>query len=155
MKPNLSLKLLLLSVIISVIHHIDHVLRIDHSGWPFLPRVTPFTFSLLAYPIFLLIFLAQAKPWYRVAGTAVLFLFATLAHIFFEPMRDKFHTWAYRSNLPGHVGEQNMLGFNSEFLGVCSIVIAVLLSLALLATLLSFIADVSRGSDNKEAPPVR
>jgi len=32
---------------------LDHVLRVDHSGWPFRPGVTPFTFSLIVYPVVL------------------------------------------------------------------------------------------------------
>ncbi|MBC8110228.1 MAG: hypothetical protein H7Y04_04130 [Verrucomicrobia bacterium] len=146
MKLNQSARLLLLSLIVSVIHHTDHVLRIDHSGWPFLPQITSFTYSLLVYPIFLFIFLA--KPWYQVFGTAFLFLFATIAHIFFEPMGDKFHTWAYGSNLSGHIGEENMLRQNSVFLGVCSIVLAMFLSLVLFATLLSFIKEARRAKTN-------
>ena len=30
-------------------HHVDHVVRGNHSGWPFEQEVTPFTFSLLIY----------------------------------------------------------------------------------------------------------
>lgn len=41
--------LLLLAIVLAVIHHADHVLRVDHSGWPFRAMVTPFTFSLIAY----------------------------------------------------------------------------------------------------------
>ncbi|MBC7892599.1 MAG: hypothetical protein H7Y12_10325 [Sphingobacteriaceae bacterium] len=144
MKLNWSEKLLLLAVILSVIHHLDHVLRVDHSGWPFLPRVTPFTFSLMAYPIFISLFLAHSKPWFRVMGTALLFLFATLAHVFFEPFRDKFHTWTYGSNLPGHIGEQNLLGIQSPILGVVSIGLALLLSLSLFGALLSFFRDARK-----------
>lgn len=153
MKHNLSMKLFGLVVVLSVLHHVDHVLRVDHSGWPFLPRVSPFTYSLLAYPILLSIFLARSNSWYRVMGTAVLFLSATLAHIFFEPMQDKFHTWTYGSNLPRHVGEQNLLGYNATWLGVCSVVLAVLLSLTLFLTMLSFIRDAGRGINNLQTKP--
>ena len=44
-------------VALAVLHHLDHVLRADNSGWPFTPDVTPFTISLLVYPIFVLDFL--------------------------------------------------------------------------------------------------
>jgi hypothetical protein len=141
MKITKSEKWLFFTIILSLLHHIDHILRIDHSGWPLLPRVSPFTYSILVYPIFLIIALSRKKPWYRVIGTFVLFLFATIAHIFFEPMKDKFHTWAYGSNLKYHIGEQNMLGYNSKLLGVCSIALAILLSLSLLVTVVLFIKD--------------
>ncbi|HEX2742046.1 MAG TPA: hypothetical protein VHM69_16515, partial [Rubrobacter sp.] len=35
------------ATIFSVLHHTDHVIRGNHSGWPFQAEVTPFTFSLL------------------------------------------------------------------------------------------------------------
>ena len=34
-------------------HHVDHVVRGNHSGWPFEQEVTPFTFSLLIYALLL------------------------------------------------------------------------------------------------------
>jgi hypothetical protein len=43
--------LLSIAIMLGLLHHIDHVLRFDHSGWPFRTQVTPFTFSLLAYPL--------------------------------------------------------------------------------------------------------
>ena len=152
MKLTSSEKWLFFTFILSLLHHIDHILRIDHSGFPFLSRVSPFTYSLFVYPIFLVIALFRKQPWYRVIGTLMLFLFATIAHIFFEPMKDKFHTWAYGSNLKYHIGEQNMLGYNSKFLGVCSIVLAILLSLSLLLTLVLFIKEARRNSLQVDQP---
>ena len=35
------------------LHHVDHVVRGNHSGWPFVEEVTPFTFSLLIYALLL------------------------------------------------------------------------------------------------------
>ncbi len=37
----------------SLLHHADHVIRGNHSGWPFQAEVTPFTFSLLIYALIL------------------------------------------------------------------------------------------------------
>ena len=141
MKLTTSEKLLFYTFVLSLLHHIDHILRIDHSGFPFLSRISPFTYSLFVYPIFLIIASSRMQTWYRVIGTLILFLFATISHIFFEPMKDKFHTWAYGSNLKYHIGEQNMLGYNSKFLGLCSIVLAIILSFSLLVTLILFIKD--------------
>ena len=39
--------------IFGLFHHIDHVVRGNHSGWPFEETVTPFTFSLLIYALLL------------------------------------------------------------------------------------------------------
>lgn len=32
-------------------HHVDHVLRGNHVGWPLIAEVTPFTYSLGFYPV--------------------------------------------------------------------------------------------------------
>jgi hypothetical protein len=39
--------------VFGVLHHVDHVVRGNHSGWPFEEAVTPFTFSLLIYALLL------------------------------------------------------------------------------------------------------
>ena len=36
-----------------IMHHVDHVIRGNHSGWPFEQAITPFTFSLLIYALLL------------------------------------------------------------------------------------------------------
>jgi hypothetical protein len=41
------------AMVFSVLHHVDHVVRGNHSGWPFQAEVTPFTFSLLIYALIL------------------------------------------------------------------------------------------------------
>jgi hypothetical protein len=35
------------------LHHVDHIVRGNHSGWPFQEQITPFTFSLLVYALLL------------------------------------------------------------------------------------------------------
>jgi hypothetical protein len=141
MRFSLSEKLLLVAAALSVTHHVDHVLRADHSGWPFRHEVTPFTFSLLVYPLFLSVLLLKGRHLYRITGTALLFLFATLSHTFLETPQDQYRTWAHGSSFAGHVGEHNLLGQDSWVLGVCAVVVTVLLSLMLLAALLAFIRD--------------
>jgi hypothetical protein len=39
--------------VFAILHHVDHVIRGNHSGWPFQEAVTPFTFSLLIYVLLL------------------------------------------------------------------------------------------------------
>ena len=141
MKLSRGEEVLLLAASLALVHHVDHVLRVDHSGWPFLPEVTPFTFSLIIYPVFLSVFLTRSRPWYRVAGTALLFAFSVFAHAFLETPRDQYHTWAYGSDFPGRVGQHNLLGQDSKFLGVCAVIVTVLLSLTLLAALLAFVRE--------------
>ena len=49
-------RLLVLGALVTAfgfLHHVDHVVRGNHSGWPFREEVTPFTFSLLIYALLL------------------------------------------------------------------------------------------------------
>ena len=39
--------------VFGLLHHLDHIIRGNHSGWPFQETVTPFTFSLLIYALIL------------------------------------------------------------------------------------------------------
>ncbi|WP_254864196.1 hypothetical protein [Halovivax gelatinilyticus] len=32
-------------------HHVDHVIRGNHVGWPITPEITPFTYTLAIYPL--------------------------------------------------------------------------------------------------------
>jgi hypothetical protein len=41
------------TTLFAIMHHTDHVVRGNHSGWPFEDAVTPFTFSLLIYALLL------------------------------------------------------------------------------------------------------
>ena len=41
------------TTIFGILHHVDHVVRGNHSGWPFEEVVTPFTFNLLIYALLL------------------------------------------------------------------------------------------------------
>lgn len=48
--PRLYL-LITVPTVLGIIHHIDHVIRGNHVGWPVAPAVNAFTYSLLIYPI--------------------------------------------------------------------------------------------------------
>ncbi len=127
-------KLLLVTTGIGLLHHLDHVLRVDHSGWPFLSRFTPFTYSLLVYPVILVVLLARGKPWLRVALAVPLFLFPTLSHIVLETPMHQYETWA-------HCPDVNMLDMSSPVVGFIAAAISVLLSLFALAVLLAFVRE--------------
>jgi pilus assembly protein TadC len=43
-------RLIYLAVALSLVHHVDHVLR-GVTGWPLTGEVNPFTYSLLIYPV--------------------------------------------------------------------------------------------------------
>lgn len=67
-----------------ILHHVDHVVRGNHSGWPFQSAVTPFTFSLLIYALLLpglyLTWRGRLMARYWLFTAAVLFVVVTLAH---------------------------------------------------------------------------
>lgn len=80
--------LLVLGLLLTILHHADHVLRVDHSGWPFRPVVTPFTFSLLAYPMILFALLGRRRLIReRFAFLAIGTVLTLLAHAFIESRR--------------------------------------------------------------------
>ena len=124
-------------VALAFLHHIDHVLRADNSGWPFASDVTPFTISLLVYPIFVLDFLLlRDRPWVRVGLVAVLFVALQVTHAIVEPPADQYGTWANGiSSVPHALGQPNLLDTASPVLGALSVAVSSLLSLAVLAAL--------------------
>jgi hypothetical protein len=132
-------ELMLLGVVaLAFLHHFDHVLRADNSGWPFTPEVTPFTISLLVYPIFVLDFLLlRDRPWVRVGLVAVLFVALQVTHAIVEPPADQYGTWANgTSAVPHAVGQPNLFEVTSPVLGAVSVAVSSLLSLAVLAALI-------------------
>lgn len=44
-------ELVVLTTALTLGHHVYHVVRGNHSGWPFQDHVSPFTFSLLVYRV--------------------------------------------------------------------------------------------------------
>jgi hypothetical protein len=55
-QAKLRIRLLVLAgctTVFGFMHHVDHVVRGNHSGWPFEQAITPFTFSLLIYALLL------------------------------------------------------------------------------------------------------
>ncbi len=129
-------RLVLITLALALLHHLDHVLRVDHSGWPFRPEVTPFTYSLLVYVMIAAILLARGWPRLRIGLSAILPLFPTLAHTLIETPANQYVTWAARP-------EANWLGVSSPILGAAAVLLTVLLSLSAAAVSIAFIR--SRG----------
>ena len=122
----------LVATAIGFIHHIDHVLRFDHSGWPFRAGVNAFTYSLLIYPLIVVLLFARGRRRLRVTLAFLLFLFPTLAHIFIETPFMQYRTWASRP-------EVNLLGVSSPVLGTVAVVVTVLLSTVTFVMLIAFL----------------
>ena len=68
----------------SIGHHIDHIIRGNHVGWPLIPEVTPFTYSLGFYPVIAVGFFLWARGRIGAGFWAILsvigILFVTLVH---------------------------------------------------------------------------
>ena len=88
--------------VFGIFHHLDHVVRGNHSGWPFQEAVTPFTFSLLIYALLLpglyLTWRGRLMAGYWLLTAAVLFAVVTLAHFVGAqreaPIRDIYAVYA-------------------------------------------------------------
>ncbi len=87
--------LIYLSALLSLGHHVDHVLRGDHLGWPLTEPVTPFTYSIAVYPLILLgLYLSHIEKagvgfWLLLSGFGALFLTAVhLGPAALEPPAD-------------------------------------------------------------------
>ena len=144
--------MLLAVVALTFTHHLDHVLRADNSGWPFTPDLTPFTISLLVYPIFALDFLLlRDRPWIRVGLVAVLFVALQVTHAIVEPPGDQYGTWANGiSAVPHALGQPNLLDTASPVLGALSVAVSGLLSVAVLAALV-LLAREARANQRQPA----
>ena len=45
--------LILIALVLALGHHLDHIIRGNHVGWPLTGEVNAFTFSLIIYPLIL------------------------------------------------------------------------------------------------------
>lgn len=81
--PPRAYLLFAVATLLGLAHHIDHVIRGNHVGWPVTPAVNPFTYSLAIYPLVVLGFTlsltgrAGARYWAVVMtlGTGMLAFF--------------------------------------------------------------------------------
>jgi hypothetical protein len=146
-------KLVLLIIPLGLLHHADHVGRADHSSWPFRPEVGPFTFTLLIYPVLVLVFLARRRPWVRVAGLGLVSLFTLLAHTLIEPPQQIYGTWANNLSTaaplytvdPEHI--HNLFNIESPLLGVLATLLSTVLTGLLLIAWVVAIRDARRRED--------
>lgn len=98
-RPNLRrwIFLTLLSLtLFGGLHHVDHIVRGNHVGWPAVDDVNPFTYSLVAYPLFALglALMTRGRVWagyWFVYGLMALLLLGTTHFIppfIAEPIHD-------------------------------------------------------------------
>ena len=149
--------ILLTTVAVGFLHHTDHVLRADHSGWPFIPDVTPFTFSLLAYPILLFtLFGSSSRLGVRGGLLAVLTTFTIGAHTLIETPRMQYASWAFNRSIDPALGPiPNLLCTQSPELGVAAVVTSLLLNCLLLAATISVLIDFRRKNGSEHGTAMR
>jgi hypothetical protein len=81
-RNRLLYALIFLAMFMSLGHHIDHIIRGNHVGWPLTSEVNAFTFSLGIYPLILLGLYLYASGrvgpgfWALLSGTGALFVAA-------------------------------------------------------------------------------
>lgn len=138
-----STVLLLAASILGVLHLLDHVLRADHSGWPFIAEPTPFTFFAVAFlPVVLFAHLDRSHPRLRAGVVGFLLAGLVFAHVFLETPGDQYGVWAHNASTESHsLGQPNLLGIESPMLGVLAAGGAMLLNLVLLAAVVSLVVD--------------
>ena len=138
--------LLEITFVLGVLHLVDHVLRADHSGWPFIDEFTPFTFFAVVFPpIALFAHFDHSRPWLRFGLVAFLLVGVLFSHAFLETPGDQYGMWAANASTePYALGQPNLLNFESPMLGVLAAVEAALLNLSLLAAVVSLFADARR-----------
>ncbi|ELY42980.1 hypothetical protein [Natronorubrum tibetense] len=108
--------LITLATVFGIGHHLDHIVRGNHVGWPLIPEVTVFTYTLAVYPLIavgLYLTLTErvgAGYWAVLLGT--LCLVVTVVHFgpwAIEPPRDVLGP--YENVFVGYAAIAWLLGF--------------------------------------------
>jgi predicted lysophospholipase L1 biosynthesis ABC-type transport system permease subunit len=141
-------KLLLAIVPLGILHHVDHVLRSDHAGWPFRPEVTAFTFTLLIYPILAFAWRLGTRSQLRALSIGIVAAFVLLAHTLIEPPQQIYGTWAHNRSTdallytvdPEHTN--NLFNVQSPLAGAVAASLAVLLTGLIITAFFVAVRDV-------------
>lgn len=132
---SLAERLLRATAVLALVHHIDHVLRVDNNGWPFRSEITPFTYSFLVYAVIAAVWFTRGRPRVRLAAAAAL-MATTVAHLWLDSPSAQYITWSARP-------EANWLAASSPALGVAAVLVTFLVPLAAAGTLAALVR--SRG----------
>ena len=91
--PRRLYALVVATTLLTLGHHVDHVVRGNHSGWPFEEQLSPFTFSLAVYPLVLVgLYLSRhgkVGPGYWAVVWGAMTLVAASVHL---PLNDQSET---------------------------------------------------------------
>jgi hypothetical protein len=113
-------------------HHVDHVVRGNHSGWPFEEALTPFTFSLLIYALLLpglyLTWRGRLMAGYWLFTAAVLLALVISVHFVGEareaPIRDIYAV--YDSPVVGFLALADLTALTSSLVVLAAVAIRAL-----------------------------
>ena len=130
-------RLTIATTALALVHHIDHVLRVDNHGWPFRSEVTLFTYSFLVYAIIAVVWRARGWPRLRIGMSAVLALFVAFTYVWLDTPSAQYVTWAAHP-------EANWLAASSPVLGAMSVALTFLAPLAAAGAFVTFVR--SRGA---------
>lgn len=137
-------------------HHIDHVLRVDHSGWPFTATVTPFTFSLAAYPVLAFALFGSVRLfWLRYALLLIGTASTLFAHAMIESPQMQYAMWAYNRSLePELWSVRNLCGVQSGAMGTIAVIVSMTLNILLVAGSIAMLVDGLRLGRRPDQPRV-
>ena len=107
--------------------------------------MSQFPYSLFVYPFGLFVPLAQFRPMLGPGALALTLVPLQAAHVFAETAADQYGVWAHNaSSEPDTLGQPNLLGLESQALGVLAAGLSILLSVFVLAAAMSLVADAWR-----------
>jgi hypothetical protein len=131
------------SLALGIAHHLDHVIRNNHSGFPFNTALNLFTVSLAAYPMLIAArVLRQRAPLAGAVFAGALFVAMVAGHSLFEVPSHQHGPWSDGTNLSG---------VNSSVMGVVAVSISMLLMVALAAATASLVIDGVRARGARTA----
>jgi hypothetical protein len=127
---------------VSGLHFVDHILRgslvvthhldsnWDHSGWPFEPSVTPFTFSFFGVFFILLggiYFTYKKRAWagYWLVSSLVLGALVTFIH-FFPGSRTEFPSIIYYTYIDAHYSSVASILALFDLFGILVLIVALI-----------------------------
>jgi hypothetical protein len=112
--------------------------------------VGPFTWTLLIYPVLVLVLLAHRGSWLRVAGLGLVSLFTLVAHTLIEPPQQIYGTWANNLSTPALLYDvdpeymHNLFDVEWPWLGVLATLLTAVLTGLLLVVWVVAIRDARR-----------
>ncbi len=117
-KTGVDRRLLLLiglATIFGIGHHLDHIIRGNHVGWPLIPEITVFTYTLFIYPVIAVgVYLTvtdRVGAWYWAIVLGAILAAVVLTHFgpwAAEPPRDVIEP--YESTAVGYAAFAWLLG---------------------------------------------